>query len=94
MEKFIEKTLNHKIENHCILINVLFWSFFVAKNNLKFIVAFFFTFEDIRNIYLPLCLFIFPILKFVFIGLKNFERFKKTPLKSRNFRIAIIIISK
>jgi hypothetical protein len=94
MEKFIEKTLFHKIENHCEIINIIFWSLFVIKNNLKFIVAFFLTFQTIKNIYIPLILLIFPSIKFIYIGIKNFEKFKQTPLKARNFQIAIIIISK
>ena len=61
MEKFIEKTLFHKIENHCILINVIFWTLLVIKNNLKFITAFLFTIQEIKNIYIPLILLIFPL---------------------------------
>lgn len=94
MKKVLQNILVKKNEDYCDIINITFWVIFFAKNNIKYIIAFFFLFENLKNISLLLIFLIIPILKYILIGINNINNFKKTALKRTNFLVVVALISK
>lgn len=94
MKSILKNILIDKNDNYNDLINILFWTLFFGKNNLKYVLTILFIILDLWNVVLFVLLLIFPIIKLIAIGLKNIKKFKSSALRRTNFIFIICSISK